>query len=124
MPNWSNDDGSCSWCEEGKSPCPAHDKKPSQRVLHERVHLEPKRKGKRPPAPEECWLYRMRTGDWVFSFDPPLKRYELKMHRMVPASEVERLRSALTVVCGLSGIGADADVLERIHEVAAKALKT
>ena len=45
-------------------------------------------------SPKEVWLhYNERTG-WSFSFDPPLKRHELKMHRMVSAELLKRQRAA------------------------------
>lgn len=43
--------------------------------------------------PEEVWLYKDKWGSWDFSFDPPLKRHELKMVRMVTAAEADQLRA-------------------------------
>ena len=45
--------------------------------------------------PEEVWLHQDKWGSWDFSFDPPLKRYELKMVRMVNAAVVTALRSEI-----------------------------
>jgi len=42
--------------------------------------------------PEEVWLHQDKWGSWDFSFDPPLKRHELKMVRMVNEAEVTALR--------------------------------
>lgn len=43
--------------------------------------------------PEEVWLHQDKYGLWNFSFDPPLKRYELGMVRMVNATKVTELRA-------------------------------
>ena len=53
-------------------------------------------------TPKEVWLHHDKRTGWNFSFDPPLKRYEVSMHRMVSAdsnaalrAEARRLRKAL-----------------------------
>jgi hypothetical protein len=39
-------------------------------------------------TPKEVWLHHHERTGWTFSFDPPLKRHELRMHRMVSAEVV------------------------------------
>jgi hypothetical protein len=48
--------------------------------------------------PEEVWLHQDKWGSWDFSFDPPLKRHELKMVRMVNEAEVAALRSEVRML--------------------------
>ena len=73
-------------------------------------------------SPKEVWLHHnVRTG-WQFSFDPPLKRFETQMHRMVSAdvvlrqrAEIRRLRRAMRQASeeAYKGLGFDAsDTLE------------
>lgn len=49
MPSWSNDDGSCSWCADGKSPCPAHDKEPMKKKPAPRSRKTPMKVCAPPP---------------------------------------------------------------------------
>ena len=51
-----------------------------------------------PKVPDEVWLYRRTDGTWDLSFDPPLKRHELRMVRMVPAAALEQARAELATV--------------------------
>lgn len=61
MPSWTNDDGSCSWCAGGKSPCPAH-KEPKRH--HERY-------ASRAQVEEALRLLWMMTAGYFRKTAPP-----------------------------------------------------
>lgn len=44
-------------------------------------------------GPEEVWFHKDKTGYWQWSFDPPLKRHELKFTHLVRADALDDLRA-------------------------------
>ena len=46
-------------------------------------------------GPDEAWCRKRKDGSWDWSFDPPVKRHELKFTRLVRADDVDELRERL-----------------------------
>jgi hypothetical protein len=53
-------------------------------------------------APTEVWFRQNKNGWWEWSFDPPVKRYELKFTRLVLATPLTEAAPALLEACEAS----------------------